>query len=342
MDINKIVPDKNIGQFFDTIATASDKTKPESHRAEAIANINSVIGAFMRRPETKGREIAKAHMSTTDIPVSVTDNAEIFRNVSNYDMAWEGAFANVSLEPGRRFWEIEDMTSGLSFRKVAEGGRVRVEGLAATLAIVHVDKYGSALGWTSEMISGRRFPLMEQKAMYFRDQLASDKANRHYTLLSSAATNTTSYDTTGSTVRAKDINTINTACLAMVNRLKDKYVGDPLGNEIYVILNPALWSRFGAAMRETSQDVPGQPSLVPYNIRYALSLNSYLTSSTGSSTATDALFVMSGFKNQKATLREPTSYFDYDLLTDTYVQAVWTDYGAAAEANQIQKVSFAT
>jgi hypothetical protein len=341
MDINKIVPDKNIGEFFDTIELANDKNRSTGDRAEASSKINKVMGAFMKRPAVRGREIAKSHMATSDIPVTVTDNAEIFRNVSNFDMAWEQAFANVSLEPGRRFWEIEDMTSGLTFRKVAEGGRIKVEGLAASLAIVHVAKYGGAIGWTSEMISGRRFPIMEQKAMYFRDQLASDKANRHYQLLSTAATNTTAYNATASTERGKDIATINTAALAMVDRLKDGYVGDPLGNEILVLINPAMWSRIAAATRETSQDVAGQPTLVPFNIRYALTLNDNLTNPAGGSTSTDALFVMSGFKNQKATLREPTSFFDYDLLTDTYVQAVWTDYGAAAEASQIQKVAFA-
>lgn len=349
-DIKELIPRGNEAAFLDLIqdatgiyGTGKGKQMTAAERAENAEKVNKVIGAFMRRPEKRWKEVSHNFMTSSDIPVSVTDTASIFRNVGNYDMGWEQAYMDVQLEEGRDFWEIEDMTSGLTFRKVPEGGRIQVEGLAATLAIARCDSYGGAIGWTDQMIRYRRFPAMQAKAEYFRDEMLKDKAKRHYSLLAGTITSgrTTSYDTAGSTVVEKDINTLNAAGLAMVTRLKDAYVGDPLMQEMILYVNPTLWARISRALRQIGQDVPGQPPRVPYNIRYVITQNSYLTSTSGSSTATDALLVLPGYKNQKATAMEPTSYFDFDIQTRTYVQAVWTDYGAAAEGQQIQKVLFA-
>lgn len=349
-NIKEIVPKGQESAFLDLIqdatgiyGTAKARKLSESERAESAEKLNKVIGAFMKRPEKKWKEVANNFMTSSDIPVSVTDTASIFRNVGNYDMGWGQAFMDVSLEQGRDFWEIEDMTSGLTFRKVPEGGRIQVEGLAATLAIVRCDSYGGAIGWTDQMIRYRRFPAMQAKAEYFRDELAKDKAKRHYSLMAGTITSgrTTSYDTTGSNALEKDINTINNACYALTARLKDTYVGDPLMQELIMYIEPTLWARISRALRQIGQDVPGQPPRIPFNIRYVPTFNSYLTDTGGNSTTTSALLVLPGYKNQKATAMEPTSYFDFDIQTRTYVQAVWTDYGAAAEGQQIQKVLFA-
>jgi hypothetical protein len=343
MDINKIVNTEHIPAFFDLIGKASSMTSAESDRMEATAKVNKIMGAFMRRPEKIYKESSKFHMATSDIPVSITDNASIFRNVGNYDLGYEQAFMDVQLEEGRGFWEIEDLTDAVTFRKIPEGGRVQVEGMASTLSFVRTDAYGGAIGWTHQMITDRKWPLMQQKAMAFRDAEGQKKTNGHYQLLSAtlSGSNTTSYDATGSTEKAKDINTLNNAGFALANGLKDAYVGDPLQQEVLVYCNPTLWSRIGAALRETTQDIAGQPSQVPYNFRYILSFNDYLTSSTGGSTATNALMVFPGYKNQKATKTQPTSYFEFDPLTRSYIQAVWTDYGAAATASQTRLVNFA-
>ena len=341
IELNKLVPAGNESAFLDLMAAVGNTKLPESERAEKADKINRIIGAFMRRPSKRYREIMHGHMASSDIPVTVTDNASIFRNVGNYDGAWEQAFMDVTLEPGRDFWEIEDMTSGLTFRKVPEGGRVRVEGLAATVAIVKCDSYGGAIGWTDQMIRYRRFPAMEMKARYFRDAELTAKAKRHYILMANAATNSTSYNTTETGTLEKDIATINTAANTLCTRLKDTYVGDPLMQELVMFIHPELWARVSRSLRQIGQDVQGQPPRIPFNIRYVPTYNAYLTSAAGSSVSTTALLVMPGFKNQKATAMEPTSYFDFDVTSRTYVQAVWTDYGAAAESQQFQKVAFA-
>lgn len=349
--LNEIVPQENVGEFLDLLQDATGAYKPgitkqlsPAERFEKAEKANRVIGAFMKRPVKRWKEVANNFMTTSDIPVSITDTASIFRNVGNYDMGWEQSYMDVQLEEGRNFWEIEDMTSGLTFRKIPEGGRIQVEGLAATIARPQVEKFGGAIGWTDEMIRFRRFPMMQSKAEYFRDEFFKDKAKRHYSLMAATITagRTTSYDTGGSTEVEKDINTINAGALAMALRLKDAYVGDPLMQEMVLYIHPTLWARISRALRQIGQDVPGQPSRIPYNIRYVPTINPYLTATDGNGTPTDALLVLPGYKNQKATAMEPTSYFNFDPQTMTYVQAVWSYYGAAAEGAQIQKVEFAT
>jgi hypothetical protein len=346
--------------FFDLLQSGIDPKRGEGEKTEISKKVSGIMTAFLRRPESELKQANEkistlvAHASTAkgDIPNILTDMAQVFRIVRNFDTAWEQAYTEALVDQGKDYWEIADMTNGIQFRKIPEAGRLLVEGISGSLALARVEKFGAALGWTDEAIRFRRINILQQQAQAAQDSYAQDRADRHYLLLAGAilggGVNTTTYQAAGSPAlseRERDVKTINSAAFALANRLKDQHVGNPLGQEMILYANPILWDRIIAALRQTSQDVPGAPNRVLYNIRYIPTFNSYLNSTTGESTNTTALLVLPGFKNQKATVMEPTSYFRFDHLTLGFTEAIWSYYGAIAEASaaqtQVQAVEFA-
>lgn len=363
-----IVPEKHMSAFVDLLQKQhgvthdgrDDINASDGERREAGHKVAGLLTAFMRRPfaalsaaEGKLREMT-AHASTTmgDIPQLLSDMASVFRIVRNYDQAWESAFVDAIVDQGKNWWEIADMNEGIQFRKVPEGGRLVVEGISGSYAIARVDAYGAAVGWSDQAIRFRMINLINQQAMALQDSWFQDRADRHYLLLASAiGAATTSWTATSVATTdplyevTRDLKTIQAGAFALADRLKDQHVGNPLGQEMLLYANPVMWSRLTAALRRTTQDIQGAPNAVPYNIRLVLTFNNYLTSTSGTSTNTNALLVLPGYKNQKAMVMAPTSSFRFDHLTNGYTQAVWSYYGAAVEASatqtQVQRLSFA-
>lgn len=332
---------KDISQFLDDLEAIrfNPNNLSASEIVEKTNKVQKVVAQYMRAPAKKGREIAHNFITASDIPQMITGNASTFMNVENYDMSWELAFMDVPIEAGRNFWEILTLTNGVTFRKVPEGARVRVEGLTGEKAIAYVDKYGGAIGWTDEEIRFRQYASMQAKAQAFRDAFWKNKADVHYTLFgaSISGSNTTSYQQgSADTVLDGDVKTINAAAFALADRMKDKYVGDVLAQPMILYFNPVVWDRVLRALRQTSQDYAGSVNRVLYNIRPVPTFNRYLSSATGESTTTTFALVLPGYQMQKATVMDPTPYYGFDETSLTYVQSMWSYYGAVASANQIQ------
>ena len=134
---------------------------------------------------------------------------------------------------------------------------------------------------------------------------------------------------------------LNDCAYSLLDGLKDTYIGDPLSQSLTLYFNPKIWGRVLRAIRQTGQDVPGAPGRVLYNIDLVPTFSQYLTNPNGSSVNTSALLVLGGYKSQRATAMEPTSWFQQSARSRSYMQAVWTDYGAAAEVAQNRKLNFA-
>lgn len=332
--MSMIVNQQHLGSFL------SDLTDIIEGRASAdvARNVSNAIAMYVRQPAKSGRVTLHNMTTSADIPDSITGNASTFLKTANYDMGYELAFQEVPVEPGRNFFEIETIRSGLTFRRVAEGESIRVEGLTGEIAPVYCDKYGGAIGWTDEMIRYRKVSIMQQRADAFRAAFWKSKADQHYKLIGATvgAGHITAYDTTGATQLDKDINTLNAAAYALASRLKDSYVGDPLAQSMVIYFDPTLWSRIVRALSQTAQEYAGSVSRVLYSIRPVPTFNRNVTNSVNR-----AALVMPGYQNQRATIMEPTPVFAVDHLSLSYVQSVWSYYGAAVSADQVQFVDFA-
>lgn len=314
------------------------------------------IMAYISEPAKIGREAEKkkieAFTASSDFPQMVTSNFDSFLNTDEYDMAWEAAFREVTLEPGRLSWEILNVNSGLTFNEVPEGAHIKIDALSGERVTIHCKKYGGGIGWSIELLMGRQWSAMEDIARDFRESFWSDKANRHYALLGAAAnaSGTSWASTTVATTDplyqlTRDISTLESAAYTLTNRIKDKGYGDVANTPIIGYFPVFLRSRILRALAYTGQDIGGAPVRVTYPITPRFTYNSYLTSTSGASATTDALLVVPGKRLQRATAMEPTNFMKKDIQSLTDIQTVWSFYGAGSGFEtgyeQVQKASFA-
>lgn len=302
--------------------------------------------AAMAREVVDTKKI-RAFMTKDSLPEVITSSFSTFMQTDNYDMKWQMAYATQPIEPTRNFWEIVDISNGLTFQDVPEGGKLNIYGMSGSKLVCFVHKYGGALGWTDEMIRFRNVAAMLNTAKAFQDKFWADKANRHYKLLSTAygnstSGNVTSYDSTGSTVVDKDINTINSAVVTVMRRLKDAGYGDLTEANYLLYYPPEMASRLIRALAYVGQDgIPGAPTRVNWNVTLLRTLNRYMQTPNGNTNDNYCLLVLPGQKIQNATVMDPTSFYDEDVQSLTYIQTVWSYYGAAVgDTRQVQLVKF--
>lgn len=341
MDLNKIVPTEHERSFADALEAIVNRDADQSARQRAVKDVSKVMQAFFRRPEKQQKERLKA-LSRSSIPQYDGGMESIFNDTANYDGAWEKAFIDAARVPDRDYFEILDITSGVTFKKVPRGQKVEVAILEGTEKKVYLFRYGAALQWELDDLMFRKINIIQQKAIQARDAYYAERDERYYKILAgSINSHTTSWDATATGELEKDIATLASGLYAMADRLKDGYVKNPLSQKFLWFINPKIWGRAVRALRQTTQDVPGQPARIPYNVELLPTFSEFLTNTAGGSTITDSLLVLPGFKNQKSVGMELTSYMDFDNLTLANVESFWSMEGAYASNNQSQKLSFA-
>lgn len=340
-------------EFMDLLTEA---TFGQSDRAiDELPKAHAKIMAYMAEPRSIYRAQEKARIeaftASSDIPRMITDNFDSFLDTDEYDMHWEAAYKDVTLEPGRLFWEIMNVTSGVTFQKVPEGAKVDVRALSGTKVMIHCEKYGGALGWSQELLMSRNWNAMEDMAMDFRESYWADKADRHYAILAAAKNSTATAWATTTVANTdplyrvtRDIGTLENGGYTLTNRIKDKGYGDVANRPLLLLAPVALRSRILRALAYTGQDVAGAPNRVTYPITPRFTFNEYLTEAAGSSSDTKALLLVPGKRIQKATAMEPTNYMRKDIQSLTDIQVVWSFYGAGvgfeSGFEQIQELEF--
>lgn len=336
---------KKIAEMFDVMERVYSGNA-EDRAIDQLDGIRKEILAYVAAPAVAVKKAINAFSTTSDMPELSTNSQEIFRDVSDYDMGYEAAFRTVTVDAGKDHWEILNTKSGLEFVDVPEGGQLSVNRITGDKVRISVKKYGGAIGWSDEFFRFRQFAIMEQLAEEFRDKYWADKANRHYALIKSGANATpTSWASTAVAATdpqyqlIRDINTIENAASALTDRLKN-VVGNVSNSQLILFARTNMRMRVLRALNTQINDVPGASTFVTANIVPVFTYNSNLFDAN-----TDAFLVLPGRKIQKATVLEPTTYNKQDILSLSYIQAVWSYYGAGigfeTGAEQIQKLQFA-
>jgi hypothetical protein len=316
-----------------------------------IQQLQACIMAWWRKPENRATEFVKKIQSfgvSTDFARVASASWNVFMEMVAYDNFWEQAFRTVPLAPNTDNWEIHTVTNGITFRKVMEGHRLEVFGMAGTKSTVYVEKRGGAMGWTDEQLRFRKVAAMVEKSELMRNKYYVNKRDEHYALIAAAApasganSNTTAYQGAAADGRSNRIlQTINSGAYSLGNRNKDKgYSG--INNYILYLpeslrtdMEQARMLVERSAVTERSQK-DGQfiPKLT-YPVRFFYTWSSYIPANTG-------FLVHPGNKIQRAEPVAPFMLTDEDILQLTYVMAIWSYYGAAiGDTGQVQRLAFA-
>jgi hypothetical protein len=318
-----------------------------SNDREKIKNVSLAIQAFHNEPTTKAfkQKIQAMKIQALGIGVS-TDFAETlntsfnaFFELANFDLDYEKVFRIVPVSPFKNSWEIHTVKNGLAFRKVAEGETIEVYGMTSTKETIYADKYGGALGWTDELIRFREVAAMMDKAETFRNNFYVVKGNAHYLLISAAgALHITPWQgVVADGQLRRDIQTLNLGAYNIGNLCKDKGYGNTANARFVVFADPIFKSRIMAALRATTaglQTSTASGVQVDANIEPVFTFNSNMKGKI--------VMGLPGLKAQRADIMAPTQFNETDILSLTYIQAVWAYYGAGiGDTEQFTELKFA-
>lgn len=306
--------------------------------------VKVALQAFMREPQVvRLQALAKiqAVSVSTDFERLVTNAFNVTIAEDNFDLGWQAAFNEVPRDANQDFWEMADITNGLTFKKILEGERVEVDTVKGSKVNVYVDYYGGALGITDRAIRFRKLAQVYEAARIFRNKFFSNQADNHYLLLAAAAVpaNVIAYQGTGADSRVqRTILTINRGAFAIGDRNKDKGYGDMANAGLILYANPLDRERIEAAFVVTSGNlaagVQQGTAITSQQIRRIYTYNANIVAGA-------PLLVLPGNKNQRNEAMAPTTYVaPADVLTLNQVQAVWSIYGAAVgDTDQVFKLT---
>lgn len=329
---------KNDRLFFDDlqmILTNREKAAP------LVPRVKKALQAFIIAPKVQQKKIIKAFGTTADLTQLTKSAFNVTVEEDNFDMGWEPAFRSVPLSSGDLGWEIYNVTNGIEFQKVEEGGRIEMNGLSGDSVFAECDYYGGALGFTDKMIRGRKIPAMLDMAALFRNKFWANKADNHYALISAAALTTTAYQGAAAEGQLRrDVQTINRAAYTLALRCKDKGYGDTANMQFVAIVNlldKARWEAAQAVVTANLAPALAGAERMLYSFRTVYTLNSYIA-------AGSPVICIPGQKTQKGETLAPTTYAPNgaDPLTLNQFQAVWSIYGAAAaDTDQFEQITLA-
>lgn len=299
---------------------------------------------FIKAPIEDGRRLLHAGLQnfTTkgDLPDVVTNMPSVFTNTDNFDLGFEMAFQEVPTDPGRLDFEIATLDDTISFALMAEGQSAAIGSASGDKVTVTCHRYSAALGWTYEMIRGRRLSAMVQMAEMARVRYNLGRANRFYSLLAAGSGNTVTYGTTADTDDVevkKDINTLNTAAYTVANATKDSGYGDTANAQMLLFISPRMKGRINRALRWSNQEYLGSNPAVQWPIMPVYTFNPNIAG-----VYTSGLLVLPGRKLQRSMPVPLMTMEREEYLSMTYVQAFhYFEGGAVADPNQVALTQFA-
>lgn len=301
------------------------------------------IQAFMQNSGTLSQDksrVIQAFSGSADLPVLTKDVFNVSQAEPEYDTFWQSAFRGIQLKKGQLNWEIADVSDGFTFSMVPEAGKAKIYGFNGAKVSVGIEKYGAGLGVTWEMVEGRKLYQFIEQMGIVRSALNELWADTHYGLLGTAgAANTVAYDAVGTTVVAKDVNTINTGYLTISEDCKDKGYGNTAVVNMILYYAPALKSRINAAMKATNSElvtsgIVSSQGVVEYNVTPVPTWNSAVPANKG-------LLVLPGNKLQNSVYMQEMGLSKKDIETLSDIQTYWTAFGATvADGEQVAELSF--
>jgi hypothetical protein len=307
------------------------------NNAEAKKDVLGLMRAWCAEPEKEHIALMRAAATTTDVPRGIGSISENFQVTAEYDMNWMRSFQEVPVAETAGHFKIATTQSTGGFGIIQEGDKVRIEKFTGSFEYVPMITVAHALEWTMQLIQDRELAVLFSLAKEFKDKYWKDKADRHYSLLFAAKYGTaTSYDSSGSTVREKDINTIVDAFVTAGARIKDRFGQVPAQALLYMPYT--LFGRIGDAYKAT--DLSAAEVRVP-----VVPVFTWNTNILPSGTGLYGLLVFPGMKVQMGSKMEPT-LFEKDNRAESFsiMNSVWARYGAgvgdAPTYSQIQKVNF--
>jgi hypothetical protein len=258
-----------------------------------------------------------------------------------YDNSYEQIFDVLNFEGSKASgFDVMDMASGLTFREVKIGEKLKVYQMAGQKERCYFCFYGGALGWHRSLFEDQEYWLAENNAIEFRNKAYSGRASVFYGLLDAAADlkgccATVPADCSGCDADARSIaRSLNYAAVTILGNVANKGYGIT-ANEQLIVLSPyEMTGRVREALGVRLQAFVDSPSITAWNFRLI---------STGMLTNHNRVFVILPKRKILAGYRMDLTLFDdFDILSYTDTVAGWMRYGGCiGDMDQIECIEFA-
>lgn len=307
------------------------------------------IQAFFQGVGVKEGEgkVIQAFSGSGDLPQLTKDVFNVVDQVPEYDIFWQNAFRGVPLRKGQLEWEIGDVTSGITFSLIPEGGRVKIFGISGTTTSVKIYKYGAGIGLSWEIIEGRKLYRFVELMEHVRSALYNLWADTHYGLIATAAASAVVawQGAVGDPLLDRDAATINKGYETIGEACKDKGYGDTANMPMIMFAKPAMKSRLMAALRATSREMDAGRAVSVAgsagNSPVIYPVNPYFTYSSQIANDTDVLMVLPRNKIQNSMYMQELALNERDIETLSELRTYWTAFGAVVgDSDQTAELNF--
>jgi hypothetical protein len=269
------------------------------------------------------------------------DVVEKFHIVQDYDNGYEQVF-DVRDFSGTKAsgFDVAGIASGLTFREVKEGEKLKVYEAAGDKYRCYFCYYGAALGWHRRLFEDGDWWTIEDNAIEFRNKAYSFRASVFYALLESAADavgccSVVNNDCSDCSADARSIaDSINFAAMSILLNVANRgYNLNPQTTEFIVLTPLQLRGRVRQAMGVANQAFNESPRIVDYNFRVITSM--MLTNATRVMVILPKRTIKAGYR------MDLTLFDDFDILSYTDTVAGWMRYGGCiGDLDQIACIEF--
>lgn len=275
----------------------------------------------------------------------------VFNTTPNFDDRYVYSYRETEFDDGRDYFELLDVTNGIRFERLPEGAKVKISSVSGNVAIVKASTYAAGLGWTFEMIEDRKYGLMKEIAIHFRNSWFNALARIHYSLLVDQgynANNANGGAPVPYSLPATDpeplriLKTINNAASLIGNALRNTDIlPDPAIAPVNVYVHPSQYQRVFDAVKPTAGFNQQTYANVVRQINVYSTFQLIRTDGTAMN-QNEALIVVPGGKNVTAMKLPPTEYTRVDIESFSQIMTVRARIGViAGEPRQILRATIA-
>lgn len=305
---------------------------PDLFVPERFRGTDAVSKKFQEKRNAQ-RAAMQAFTVLGDFPASPKEVIDKFHEVPLYDNGFEQIFDVRDYSGSRRDgFTMVTTQSGLTFKKVLTGEKLKVFQMSGDKDYVYFDYYGGALNWHRSLFDNQDYWTIEDNAIEFRNEAFRIRAATFYALFETAAAtkaaiawqigaDTLAVGTRGY-IASRDVATMNLAAETIMLACANKGYAISPDNISFIVLTPLqLRGRVKQALNFQMDNYVGSPKHLDYNFQQI---------TTTMLNVTDEYHVVLPKKRYKAGYRmDLTTFTDFDMLSYVDTVAGWMAYGGA-------------
>jgi len=293
---------------------------PNKFAADRFANVQEFVKTHKQIQEF-------TLMSDGWVNEKAIDIVQKFHLMTDYDNGYEQIF-DIRDYSGTKAsgFDMAGVKSGLTFREVKPGEKLKVYEMAGAKERCYFCYYGGALGWHRQLFEDGDWWTIEDNAIEFRNKAYSHRAGIYYALLEAAADakgccDVIHADCSDCDADARSIATsINYAATNILTNVANRgYDLNPATTQFIVLTPLQLRGRVRYALGQRMQAFSDSERLIDYNFKQITSMML---------TQTDRIMVILPGRTLKIGYRMDLTLFDdFDMLSYTDTVAGWMRHG---------------